>query len=67
LAVVGGGPAGIFGAIRAKSICPSLNVLVLEKSQFLSKVFGLNFSKMFLHLVDRLELLLYIYHRHHAV
>ena len=38
LAVVGGGPAGIFGAIRAKSIYPSLDILVLEKSQFLYKV-----------------------------
>ncbi|MCO5614715.1 hypothetical protein L7F22_068999 [Adiantum nelumboides] len=38
LVVVGGGAAGIFGAIRAKSLCPTLNVLVLEKHQLLAKV-----------------------------
>lgn len=38
LVVVGGGAAGIFGAIRAKSVCPYMDVFVLEKSQLLSKV-----------------------------
>ncbi|XP_010528311.1 PREDICTED: uncharacterized protein LOC104805441 [Tarenaya hassleriana] len=38
LVVVGGGAAGIYGAIRAKSVAPSLNVLVIEKGKFLSKV-----------------------------
>ncbi|KAI5068510.1 hypothetical protein GOP47_0016855 [Adiantum capillus-veneris] len=38
LVVVGGGAAGVFGAIRAKSLCPSLNVFVLEQNQLLAKV-----------------------------
>lgn len=38
LVVVGGGAAGIFGALRAKSECPRLNVVVLEKAKLLSKV-----------------------------
>ncbi|GAQ87021.1 hypothetical protein KFL_003260040 [Klebsormidium nitens] len=38
LVVVGGGAAGIFGAIRAKEACPDLEVVVLEKSAPLSKV-----------------------------
>lgn len=39
LVVVGGGAAGVYGALRAKSLCPSLDVLVLEKGQLLSKVY----------------------------
>eukprot|EP00897_Mesotaenium_endlicherianum_P009952 jgi/Mesen1/8986/ME000056S08395 len=38
LAVVGGGAAGIFGAIRAKECRPDLHVIVLEKAAPLSKV-----------------------------
>ncbi|OAE27141.1 hypothetical protein AXG93_4666s1120 [Marchantia polymorpha subsp. ruderalis] len=38
LVVVGGGAAGVYGALRAKSLCPHLEVLVLEKGQLLSKV-----------------------------
>jgi hypothetical protein len=38
LVVVGGGAAGVFGAIRAKEMCPDLDVVVLEKSAPLSKV-----------------------------
>lgn len=37
--VVGGGAAGIFGAIRAKTVAPDLNVVVIEKGKPLSKVF----------------------------
>lgn len=36
--VVGGGAAGIYGAIRAKTIAPELNVLVIEKGKPLAKV-----------------------------
>lgn len=36
--VVGGGAAGIYGAIRAKTVAPNLNVLVIEKAKPLSKV-----------------------------
>lgn len=36
--VVGGGAAGIYGAIRAKTIAPNLNVVVIEKGKPLSKV-----------------------------
>lgn len=36
--VVGGGAAGIYGAIRAKTIAPNLNVVVFEKGKPLSKV-----------------------------
>lgn len=39
--VVGGGAAGIFGAIRAKTLAPNLNVVVIEKGKPLSKVFFL--------------------------
>ncbi|CAH2079944.1 unnamed protein product [Thlaspi arvense] len=38
LVVVGGGAAGVYGAIRAKSLSPDLRVLVIEKGRFLSKV-----------------------------
>ncbi|XP_041008398.1 uncharacterized protein YtfP isoform X2 [Juglans microcarpa x Juglans regia] len=38
LVVVGGGAAGVFGAIRAKTLAPNLNVLVIEKGKPLSKV-----------------------------
>ncbi|XP_017240363.1 uncharacterized protein LOC108213132 isoform X2 [Daucus carota subsp. sativus] len=38
LVVVGGGAAGIYGAIRAKTIAPNLNVVVVEKGKPLSKV-----------------------------
>ncbi|XP_028080026.1 uncharacterized protein LOC114281669 [Camellia sinensis] len=37
LVVVGGGAAGIYGAIRAKTIAPNLNVVVIEKGKPLSK------------------------------
>lgn len=36
--VVGGGAAGIYGAIRAKTLAPNLNVVVIEKSKPLAKV-----------------------------
>lgn len=36
--VVGGGAAGVYGAIRAKTIAPDLKVLVIEKGKPLSKV-----------------------------
>lgn len=38
LVVVGGGAAGVFGAIRAKTIAPNLHVAVIEKGKPLSKV-----------------------------
>ncbi|KAK9682436.1 hypothetical protein RND81_10G073500 [Saponaria officinalis] len=38
LVVVGGGAAGIYGAIWAKTVAPDLNVVVFEKGQPLSKV-----------------------------
>ncbi|KAF6159891.1 hypothetical protein GIB67_032975 [Kingdonia uniflora] len=38
LVVVGGGAAGIYGAIRAKTLAPNLSVLVVEKAKPLSKV-----------------------------
>ncbi|KAH6822309.1 oxidoreductase family protein [Perilla frutescens var. hirtella] len=38
LVVVGGGAAGIYGAIRAKTVAPNLNVIVIEKGKPLSKV-----------------------------
>jgi len=38
LVVVGGGAAGVFGAARAKTICPQMKVVVVEKAQLLSKV-----------------------------
>ncbi|KAL6521743.1 hypothetical protein OROGR_018312 [Orobanche gracilis] len=37
LVVVGAGAAGVYGAIRAKSIAPDLNVIVIEKGKPLSK------------------------------
>lgn len=36
--VVGGGAAGVYGAIRAKTVASNLNVLVIEKGKLLSKV-----------------------------
>jgi glycine/D-amino acid oxidase-like deaminating enzyme len=36
--VVGGGAAGVFGAIRAKTLAPNLKVVVVEKGKPLSKV-----------------------------
>ncbi|KAH9297845.1 hypothetical protein KI387_029527, partial [Taxus chinensis] len=38
LVVIGGGAAGIFGAIRAKNIVPQLKVVVIEKGKPLTKV-----------------------------
>ena len=38
MVVVGGGAAGVYGAIRAKTLSPDLRVLVIEKGSFLSKV-----------------------------
>ncbi|XP_031404374.1 uncharacterized protein LOC116213529 isoform X1 [Punica granatum] len=38
LVVVGAGAAGVYGAIRAKTVAPHLNVLVIEKGKPLSKV-----------------------------
>ncbi|KAF9606252.1 hypothetical protein IFM89_024073 [Coptis chinensis] len=38
LVVIGGGAAGVYGAIRAKTVAPHLSVLVIEKGKFLSKV-----------------------------
>ncbi|XP_057869724.2 uncharacterized protein LOC131076511 isoform X2 [Cryptomeria japonica] len=38
LVVIGGGAAGMFGAIRAKNIVPQLKVLVIEKGKPLTKV-----------------------------
>ncbi|CAN4081707.1 unnamed protein product [Withania somnifera] len=38
LVVVGGGAAGIYGAIRAKTLAPNLEVVVIEKAKPLSKV-----------------------------
>ncbi|OIT37144.1 PREDICTED: uncharacterized protein LOC109241175 [Nicotiana attenuata] len=38
LVVVGGGAAGIYGAIRAKTLAPHLKVVVFEKAKPLSKV-----------------------------
>ncbi|KAK4834414.1 hypothetical protein QYF36_022145 [Acer negundo] len=38
LVVVGGGAAGVYGAIRAKTVAPKLNVIVIEKGKPLSKV-----------------------------
>lgn len=38
LVVIGGGAAGIFGAIRAKNVMPQLKVLVVEKGKPLTKV-----------------------------
>lgn len=39
--VVGGGAAGVFGAIRAKTLAPNLKVVVIEKGKPLSKVYVL--------------------------
>lgn len=36
--MVGGGAAGIYGAIRAKTLAPNLNVIVIEKAKPLAKV-----------------------------
>lgn len=37
--MVGAGAAGVYGAIRAKTVAPHLNVLVVEKGKPLSKVY----------------------------
>lgn len=36
--MVGGGAAGTYGAIRAKTVAPHLKVIVIEKGKPLSKV-----------------------------
>ncbi|XP_065877952.1 uncharacterized protein [Euphorbia lathyris] len=38
LVVIGGGAAGFYGAIRAKTVAPNLNVVIIEKGKPLSKV-----------------------------
>jgi len=38
LVVVGGGAAGVYASIRAKTLAPRLSVVVIEKGRFLSKV-----------------------------
>jgi hypothetical protein len=38
LVVVGGGVAGVYGAIHAKTIVPHLNVAIIVKGKPLSKV-----------------------------
>ncbi|GKD90152.1 FAD/NAD(P)-binding oxidoreductase family protein, partial [Tanacetum coccineum] len=38
MVVVGGGAAGIYGAIRAKTFAPNLNVIVIEKAKPLAKI-----------------------------
>lgn len=38
MVVVGGGAAGVYASIRAKTLAPRLNVAVVEKGRFLSKV-----------------------------
>lgn len=38
MVVVGGGAAGVFGAIRAKNVAPNLSVVVIEQGKPLSKV-----------------------------
>ena len=39
IAIIGGGAAGVFGALKIKSLCPDADVVVFEKSQkLLSKV-----------------------------
>ncbi|PWA86602.1 FAD/NAD(P)-binding oxidoreductase family protein [Artemisia annua] len=38
MVVVGGSAAGIYGAIRAKTLAPNLNVVVIEKAKPLAKV-----------------------------
>lgn len=37
--VVGAGAAGVYGAIRAKTLAPNLNVVLIEKARPLAKVF----------------------------
>lgn len=36
--VVGAGAAGVYGAIRAKTLAPNLTVVVVEKARPLAKV-----------------------------
>lgn len=36
--VVGGGAAGVYGAIQAKTVAPDLSVVIIEKGKPLSKV-----------------------------
>lgn len=45
--VVGGGAAGVFGAIRAKTVAPNLKVLIVEKGKPLSKVVAVFFFPCF--------------------
>ena len=47
MVVVGGGAAGIYGAIRAKTLAPNLKVVVVEKGKALSKVYSLFVSLPF--------------------
>jgi hypothetical protein len=44
LVVVGGGAAGIFGALQAKTVFPQMQVRVLEKGKLLSKVWISSFK-----------------------
>lgn len=44
LVVVGGGAAGVYAAVRAKTIAPHLDVVVVEKAKLLSKVLFILFS-----------------------
>lgn len=46
--MVGGGAAGMFGVIRAKTLAPNLKVLVIEKGKPLSKVFMFSFLLKYL-------------------
>lgn len=46
--MVGGGAAGMFGAIRAKTLASNLKVLVIEKGKLLSKVFMFSFLLKYL-------------------
>ena len=46
LVVVGGGAAGVFGALRAKALAPHLTVVVVDKSQPLGKVRTLSLGKV---------------------
>lgn len=45
--VVGGGAAGVYGAIRAKTVAPKLNVAVIERGKPLSKVLLFFFFPLF--------------------
>uniref|UniRef100_J3NFC5 Plasma membrane ATPase n=1 Tax=Oryza brachyantha TaxID=4533 RepID=J3NFC5_ORYBR len=45
LVVVGGGAAGVYASIRAKTLAPHLNVLVFDKGRFLSKGMARNYPR----------------------